>query len=205
MILDLNKRVINDRNKHKEKAEKGEGPRVSEKVMKDSEKFKIEVTGETTEEKKNSILESFEREFKRRKQKQGKEGENKSEEQLREELEKELESQPYKVNFEDIHNGPFFRPEQVGPQFVLHINRKHAFYKELYITGSLKIKTALELLLFVIGQAELDAVGNKEKKLFYTSEKLLWSRNLENVLELLDDTVVAEEDEHDDTSSEEAA
>ena len=204
-IESLNKMAKADRDKRREEAGKEEDARVSEKVMKDSEKFKIDIQGETTEERKKSGLEAVERELKRRKQKKGGGNDGKSEDQLREELEDELQKQPYKVDFEDLPGGPFFRPEQMGPQFVLYINRKHTFYKELYISGNLKIRTALELLLFVIGQAELDSAGNKEKKLFYTSEKILWSRHLENALELLSDTVVADDDEHDDTIPNEAA
>lgn len=201
-ISSLNKMAKEDRNKHTENADKGDGARVSEKVMKENEKFKLDITGETTEERKKSSIEAFEREFKRRKEKATK---GKAEEELRQELEEELQQQPYKVSFESLPTGPFFRVEQVGPQFVLNINRKHVFYDEIYMSGGPKIKTALELLLFVIGQSELDSEGNKEKKLFYVSEKLLWSRNLENVLELMRDTVVADEDEHDDTATDEEA
>lgn len=199
-VISLNQMVVAERNKHKEKEEKEKGARPSEKIMLESDKFKINLKGETTEERKKSSLDAFEREFKRRQSLADKANQGKSEEELKKELEEELEKQPYKVSFEDIPDGPFFRPEHIGPQFVLYINRKHAFYRDLYISSSSKIKTALELLLFIIGQGELDSEGNKEKKLFYTCEKRVWSKNLENVLQLLGDVEVSSE--YDDTSSE---
>lgn len=163
-------------------AGKSEDIRPSEKVMEEAEKFRVMIPGQTSEERERASRAAFEQEVKRRQTK-----ERKSEEQAREELEKETTEKKYKVAFEDVISGPFFRSEQIGGQFVIYINRQHAFYSKLYADSNPKVAAALETILFVIGVTEANAYGNKEKALFYISERMAWSRQLDNALTLLDD------------------
>lgn len=63
-----------------------------------------------------------------------------------------------------------------------------------------RLQSALEVVLFVIGDSELDASGDRE--LFYKTERAHWSMHLETVLARLDDIVPAvEEPSEDDTES----
>lgn len=168
----------------KAQAGKSEDIRPSEKVMEDAEKFRTSIPGQTSEEREKASRAAFEQEVKRRQEK-----EKKSESQAREELEQETSKKKYNVAFEDINGGAFFRSEQLGGQFSIYINRKHAFYSNLYADNDSnpKVQAALETLMFVIGLAEADAIGNKEKSLFYLAERTAWSKHLHNVLVLLDD------------------
>jgi hypothetical protein len=201
-IQSLRQRYEAERKKEKEKSEKGNEPRISEKVMAESEKFKHVIPGQTSEERERLSREAFEREVKRRKERQ-----NKSEEQARQELNEDVTNRNYKIEFEDIVGGAFFRAEQIGPQFVIYINRKHSFYTALYASedSNQKIKSALELMLFVVGQAEIDAIGNQDKRLFYVSERLVWSKNLDVALDLLNNVALLNSDEEGDKDSSEAA
>jgi hypothetical protein len=49
---------------------------------------------------------------------------------------------------------------------------------------SASVRTALELMLIVLGECEVDSSG--ERQMFYVSERTEWSRRLETMLELLD-------------------
>jgi hypothetical protein len=185
-ISSLRKRNDSAREKLEEAADKNESVRTSEKVMTDSEKYKHAVSGQTAEEREQKGREAFEQEVSRRKEK-----EKKTEQQVREELALEIKKAPYKVEFEDAPSGLFYRAEQLGAQSVIYINRKHAFYSCLYASpeSSLKIKSALELLIFVIAQSEVDSIGNLEKNLFYVTEKQEWSKKLEVTLRLLQNVI----------------
>ncbi len=184
-IRGLKKSVDEDQKKDKEPNTEENEPRPSERVMEEADKFKTNVPGNTSEEREEASRTAFEQEVKRRKSKEGK-----TEEQVREELNKDMELRKYRIEFEDYPDGAFFRGQQIGGQYVIYINRKNAFYSALYAAPNSNdaVRSALEILLFVLGQSEADAAGNKEKSLFYTTERLVWSRNLHNALELFQET-----------------
>ena len=104
----------------------------------------------------------------------------------KEQIVDEIESKRYKVDYEHFPGAPFFRMLQVGGQRRLLINTAHRFYSDLYggpALASKRVKTALELLLFVLGECELDTTPEKEK--FYRFERNEWSRRLDIMLEEL--------------------
>lgn len=104
---------------------------------------------------------------------------------------KEIEDRPFKILLEDVADAPFYRVEQQGGQLVLFLNKGHHFYTDVYnlVEGAegVRVRAALELLLFVLGQCELDApnVG----RAWYQSERLEWSRRLNAALTVLDDQI----------------
>jgi hypothetical protein len=102
-------------------------------------------------------------------------------EQAIETVEKE---QPFRVEIERNPDGPFYRVDLRGGQVVLLINSAHRFYTDVYaaVQGreGAKIRQSLEVLLFVIGKCEIDAVD--ERELFYTSERIEWSKRLNTAL-----------------------
>ena len=63
-------------------------------------------------------------------------------------------------NFQAIPEGPFYRPKRFGEQKRL-INTLHPFYTKVYDVSP-EIKAALEVLLFVLAEAELEAEGGFE-------------------------------------------
>ena len=90
---------------------------------------------------------------------------------------------------------PFYRMDQIGGMKVLYLNRAHNFYKDMYAEiaaqaadnpSVLRLRSALEVLLFVLGDCELDA--NDERQVFYANERYEWSRRLETTLTVLQRT-----------------
>ncbi len=103
------------------------------------------------------------------------------------ELEAEIEGEPYKVRRERVPGGPFYRPEQLGGQFVLWINTAHRFFTDVYAgaDSTPHLRDALDLVLFTLGEAELNS--NTDKRLFYQTERqMAWSHRLTTLLELLE-------------------
>jgi hypothetical protein len=101
-------------------------------------------------------------------------------------IEEQTQSRPYRVDFQAIPDGPFYRAERLGLQKCLIINTQHSFYSNLYDSpdSSPEIQTALEVLLFVLADAELDAEG--EFEVFYMNARKNWSYRLANALLQLD-------------------
>jgi hypothetical protein len=107
---------------------------------------------------------------------------------------------PYRVREESLPGAPFFRVEPVGGQTVLYLNTAHRFYTDVYAGPGTtpRFRAALEIMLFVIGECEIDADG--ERKLFYRKERMAWSEGLYTGLDRLDeihsitDTLLADDE-----------
>ena len=104
---------------------------------------------------------------------------------VRERLERETKARPYLVASEEQPGASFFRVEEVGGQKRLYLNRSHRFYTDVYAaqgaTG--KVRNAIEVLLFVVGETELDAYANPDRRNFYVSERAAWSERLAHALD----------------------
>jgi hypothetical protein len=87
---------------------------------------------------------------------------------------------PFRVEMNSNPEGPFYRVELRGGQVVLLINKAHRFYTDVYasIQGreGARIRQSLEVLLFVLGKAEVYATD--ERQLFYSAERQEWSKQL---------------------------
>ena len=74
---------------------------------------------------------------------------------------------------------------------VLLINTAHRFFTDVYAVQEghegARIRASLELLLFVLGECELDT--NEEGKIWYVSERIEWSRRLNAAFTLLEDHI----------------
>ncbi|MEP7170899.1 MAG: hypothetical protein ABI855_16140 [Bacteroidota bacterium] len=120
---------------------------------------------------------------------------------IKQELEAQTEAKPYKLDYFDESEGPFYRAEQVGGQIVIGINKAHRFYSDLFNSPGTdsKMKNALALLVFVLGHSELRVTDEKRK--WYKIERNAWSIKLDTTLETLakhyaksvDDQVAEEE------------
>jgi hypothetical protein len=173
---ELYKRYESETKTRKEK-EKEQQQKESEQIATETQKHRLRKAVPASQEKEQKSRELLEEETKRIAKDTGK---------PEEAVKKEIESRPYKVDFEDLPGAPFYRMLQVGGQKQLRINLAHRFYSDVYAgpDASSRLQSALELLLMVLGECELDA--EKERDAFYTSERSEWSRRLEIVLEALD-------------------
>jgi hypothetical protein len=178
-LRDLKGWVGKEQNKNRVEPERDDVKRVSEQSMEESLRFKPKRAGEDSVERIKKAKENLEQWAKRTAKE-----EKKPIDDVLQEHEEETAKHPYRVKFEDLPGAPFFRVEQLGGMKVLYINRDHRFYSDIYAaTGSPRnVRAGLEVLLFVIGDCELDAQGNPDRKMFYASEKQEWSQLLNTAL-----------------------
>lgn len=178
----LRKSVTTDQKAKTSEPEKDGGKRASERSLEESEKFKKVKTDPGSIEREKKAKENLEQFIKRR----AKES-NQPEDEVRKQIEQEVAAHPYRVEFEHLPGAPFFRVEQIGGMKVLYINRWHRFFSDIYAApeSTRLIRAALEVLLFVIGDCELDAAGNVDRKTFYSVERQEWSNTLATALEML--------------------
>lgn len=170
-------RVRFDADRRTKKAKEQPEEKESEKVAADTQKLRARRAVPPSPEKEEKSQKLLEEETKRIAKDTGKPEET---------IKKEIESRPFKVDFEELPGAPFYRMLQVGGQKQLRINLSHRFYSDMY-TGphsSPRLQAALELLLIVLGECELDS--EKEREAFYRTERPEWSRRLEIMLEDLD-------------------
>lgn len=167
--------------------------RASEQSMEESAKFKRKRASVDPIEREQRAREALENHVKAKARES-----KRPEAEVRREFEKEAKLHPYRVEFEKMPGAPFFRVEQIGGMKVLKINRAHRFYSDIYAApgNNRQMKAALEVLLFAIGECELDAQGNMDRRMFYSVERAAWSEGLTAALEMLsqfvDDTDVAD-------------
>lgn len=118
----------------------------------------------------------------------------------REDAEKIVETiqreRPFRVEMERNPEGPFYRVDMRGNQVVLLVNTKHRFYTDVYASvqgpEGARIRQALEVVLFVIGKCEIDAI--EERELWYKSERIEWSKRMSTALAKLDAIIDAAPD-----------
>ncbi len=88
----------------------------------------------------------------------------------------------WEVAFAAVAEGPFYRPARLGQQKRLVINTEHPFYRKVYDQAP-DIRAALEVLLFVLAERELEVKGDAES--FYKAERQHWSERLRHALDTL--------------------
>ena len=102
-------------------------------------------------------------------------------------LEAERKRRPFKIDFFDDPTGPFYRPEWMGTQVVVYINRQHPFYEVLYgsvltLTGGELAKNALDVLLIALAKAELELDEDTASQFFEHQRVEVWSKFLSHAL-----------------------
>ena len=170
--------------------------RASELAMKEAERFKRRKPAGEPAEQRAKAEEALRREVERRSKESGVPSAD-----VEAHLQATAIESPYKVWEEMLPGAPFFRVEQVGGLKALFINKAHRFYADVYSSAdsTLRSRAALEVLLFVIGECELDATS--DRRLFYETERGAWSEGLSIALDrlaLVDDEVDAESAEDGD-------
>jgi len=135
--------------------------------------------------------------------------------EARKAIEQEARLRPYKIDYEEVANGPFYRPEWVnGVQVVVWINRLHPFYTTLYqsvlgLRDSGLAKDAIDAVLLCLARAEL-TTPNEQTQLFYqTQREDVWSSDIRRVMQALaaarTDEAEEEDGEYDVTSADSEA
>lgn len=106
-----------------------------------------------------------------------------------------LRSSPYRLVFEDEPGAPFFRIDRHGGARTLHLNTAHRFYADVYEgpTATPAVRSALELLLFSIGDVMLDT--SERERADHDRQLHLWSRRLELALAMMASHLAASERE----------
>lgn len=172
------------------------GVRASERSMEESERYRRSRPEAPSVEREKRAKEAFEQHVKRTAR-----ATHRPEEQVRKEIEEDVVKHPYRVAFADHPDAPFYRVEQLGGQKVLEINQAHPFFSQIYAAPGADrfLRAGLEVLLFSIGEAELDGIGNRDKSLFYATEKRVWSERLSIALDSLE-RFVHETDIDDDAA-----
>ena len=180
LITDLRKQRDESLKKLKAKikqAESEEQQRLSEEAMLSSEKLTpkpVKPSPQKTEKAQEKLKTEAVKESERT---------DKPLEKVLKEIEEQTKTRPYKIDFQAIPEGPFYRPERIGIQKRLIINTQHPFYTHMYDSpdSNPAIQTALEVLLFVLADGEIDAEGEFEG--FYRSARKNWSDRLAIALE----------------------
>jgi hypothetical protein len=181
-IRALRKEITSMQKADAAKPEDPERARPSEASMKESEKFRRERAGGSSAEREAKAREQFEQYVKQKAKEQ-----RRPEAAIRAEAQEEEAKHPYRVEFAGHPGAPFYRVVQRGGMKVLEINTAHRFYSDIYASSASNkfLRAGLEVLLFSMGEAELDAQGNQDKSAFYHVEKTAWSERLEVALDAL--------------------
>jgi Histidine kinase-, DNA gyrase B-, and HSP90-like ATPase len=115
------------------------------------------------------------------------------------------------VESEEMPGAPFFRCVQEGGTRILYLNVAHPFYTEVYAGPgtSPRLRAGLEVLLWTLGNAEVDADPDSDRRLFYERERSsVWTPGLDDALKALKTIAVIEteaEESEDDAETVAAA
>lgn len=158
--------------------------RASETVMEEAQKFKTRKPEGDEAEIRRESEEEIKKEAQRRAQISGL-----PEPEVERQLRSQQEGRAFIVEFETLPGAPFYRIVRRGGPKVLYINTAHRFYTKLYAPAEdPQLRAALELLLWALGETELDAEPGSDRRRFYEEERHEWSRRLNILLDILDKT-----------------
>ena len=123
-------------------------------------------------------------------------------EEAKKAIETEAKKRPYRIEFFDDANGPFFVPAwDPGSVVVARVNRAHPFYTTLYgelvRLGASQARNAVDVLLLALARAELRTEDEVAKLWYEEQRKVEWSSFLGNALRVLSQTLRAGEAEED--------
>lgn len=150
--------------------------RPSAAAMEQSEKFKG-TTPEPTPAQREEAQRNLEQKAAERSDVTGE-----PKEKVLHQLVEETTAKRWEVEFATLTEGPFYRPIRLGEQKRLIINTEHPFFAKVYDMAP-EAKAALEVLLFVLAERELEVKGDAE--IFYKAERQRWSERLRQALDTL--------------------
>ncbi len=97
-------------------------------------------------------------------------------------VEAELNENRYSISYESMGmHSPFFDVKPLGEKNLnLTINKDHIFFTDMYSIADKELKTSIELILYVIGQAK--STASEENQILYQNEMYEWSKLLTNAI-----------------------
>jgi hypothetical protein len=176
--------------------------RASVEAMEAAEKFRTTKPPADTPERKQEARENLDKAAQKRADKAGL-----PPEVVEREIVAGREGVSRLVEVEDLPGAPFFRVVQEGGTRVLYLNVAHPFYTELYAGPSAtpRLRAGLEILLWTLGSAEVDADPDSDRRLFYVRERSsVWSPNLADALTMLTQISVVETEVENEEEAEAA-
>jgi len=162
-----------------EKAKK----RASVEAIEGAAKFGTTKPPADTAERRTEAEGNLEREARKRAQKAGV-----APKVIERELVAQRQGVTHVVETEDLPGAPFFRCVDEGGTRILYLNVSHPFYTELYAGpgSSPRLRAGLEVLLWTLGNAEVDADPESDRRQFYERERAsVWSPKLADALKVL--------------------
>lgn len=177
------------------------GKRASVEAIEGAAKFRTTKAPDETPERQKEAEDNLEKEAKKRAGKAGVKPDA-----VERELVAEREGRTHQVETEDMPGAPFMRCVQEGGTRVLYLNVAHPFYTELYAGpgATPRLRAGLEVLLWTLGNAEVDAEPESDRRKFYGRERgSVWSPLLADALEVLKGVAVmeAEADEAEESAA----
>jgi hypothetical protein len=193
----LRKRRDEEKAKHRHESDQPKSKkRPSEAAMERAAEMTAKPTPETIERTKAIGEKGLQQEAERRARQSGK-----PVEEVRKELEFELRGRMYKVGSESMPGAPFFRIDMFGGTKMLFLNTAHRFYRDVHsaTNSSPEVRSALEILLFAIGDRILETSENLRE--IYHHELPEWSKKLDYALAQLSQGVGHPDGEEKDQSA----
>lgn len=160
-----------------------EGRRASLEAIDEAEKFRTTKPPRDTPERRREAEENLRQDALRRAKKAGLDPD-----EVERDLVAQREGEDRRIDTEDIPGGPFYRCVQEGGQRALYLNVAHPFYDELYAAPSSTphLRAGLEILLWTLGEAEVDAEPGSDRRMFYERDRAnIWSPYLADALKVL--------------------
>lgn len=160
-----------------------ENKRASVEAIEEAAKFRIEKPPNDTPDRTREATENLQQEARKRANKAGLPAEA-----VERELVAEREGVTHDVATEDLPGAPFFRCVQEGGTRILYLNVAHPFYTDLYAGphATPGLRAGLEVLLWTLGNAEIDADPETDRRKFYERERAsVWSPHLADALTAL--------------------
>jgi Histidine kinase-, DNA gyrase B-, and HSP90-like ATPase len=129
--------------------------------------------------------------------------------EIRNALDQDAKRRPFRIDFFDETNGPFYQAGFLGLQLVVFINRQHPFYKICYgeilsLAGGFQAKQALDVLLITLAKAELEIDEETAAQQYRHLREQVWSPFLSHALHSLASKTQSP-DEPEERGAEEAA
>jgi hypothetical protein len=118
-------------------------------------------------------------------------------------VETDGQRRPFRIDFFDETNGPFYKPEwDSGTRIVIWVNRKHAFYDTLYLASKSKLaKEGLDLFLIALGKGELTADDPIAKLWYEHQREKVWSDFLAISMKALASSFQGQEEEEEEAAA----
>jgi hypothetical protein len=176
-----------------EQAKERDRQRASVEAIESAAKFRTTAKPKDTPRRQAEAAENLEQEAKQRANRAGVRPEA-----IKQELEAEREGITHTVDTEDMPGAPFFRCVQEGGTRVLYLNVAHPFYTELYAgpNATARLRAGLEVLLWALGEAEVDADPESDRRRFYARERAsVWTPYLGDSLSVLQTISLVEDDD----------